>query len=409
MHDILRSLKERGFFKQCTNEDGLSKKLAEGAQKFYVGIDPTGSSCHIGHLLPIYAVAHLQKAGHVPIILMGGGTARIGDPSGKTKMRPMMTYSEIDENVDKMKLQLGRIVDFHGSNAILENNATWLASLNYIEFLRNIGRHFSVNRMLTFEAYKQRMEKGLTFIEFNYQLLQAYDFLELYRRHNCILQIGGDDQWGNIVAGMELIRRMEGAETYGLTFPLLTRSDGKKMGKTEKGALFLDPSKTSVYDFYQYWRNVPDADVERFFLIFTFLEAEECRELGSAKDRAINESKDRLAFEVTRILHGEEEAHRARDAAKAVFLGGGDSSGMPSTAISFARMEEGIPILELFSLTDLCSSKSEVRRLIQQGGARVNDQKIDNIDLVVTVDYVVHDEIILKAGKKRFHRISIGN
>jgi tyrosyl-tRNA synthetase len=271
MSDALNILKERGFFKQCTDEDGLRAKLAEGPQKFYVGLDPTGPSFHIGHLVPIYASAHLQKAGHKPIILMGGGTARIGDPSGKTEMRRMISYEQIDSNIAGLKPQVAKLIDFEKSDAILLNNADWLAPLNYIDFLRDIGRHFSVNRMLTFEAYKQRLEKGLSFIEFNYQLLQSYDFLELYRREDCILQIGGDDQWGNIVAGMELIRRMEGGETYGLTFPLIARSDGKKMGKTEKGALFLDPALTSIYDFYQYWRNVPDADVERFFLTFTFL------------------------------------------------------------------------------------------------------------------------------------------
>ncbi|MDF1566989.1 MAG: tyrosine--tRNA ligase [Spirochaetaceae bacterium] len=407
MSDALKILKERGFFKQCTDEEGLKAKLAEGPQKFYVGLDPTGPSFHIGHLVPIYASAHLQKAGHKPIILMGGGTARIGDPSGKTEMRRMISYEQIDSNIAGLKPQVAKLIDFEKSDAILLNNADWLAPLNYIDFLRDIGRHFSVNRMLTFEAYKQRLEKGLSFIEFNYQLLQSYDFLELYRREDCILQIGGDDQWGNIVAGMELIRRMEGGETYGLTFPLIARSDGKKMGKTEKGALFLDPALTSVYDFYQYWRNVPDADVERFFLTFTFLPPEECRELGAAKDRAINESKERLAFEVTKLLHGEDEALKARDAAKAAFAGGGDTSGIPSVDISAGDFEAGINILELFSRTGLCASKSEARRLVQQGGARVNDEKIDDIDAVVGIDSVVDGEVMLKAGKKRYFRISV--
>jgi tyrosyl-tRNA synthetase len=407
MSDALNILKERGFFKQCTDEDGLRAKLAEGPQKFYVGLDPTGPSFHIGHLVPIYASAHLQKAGHKPIILMGGGTARIGDPSGKTEMRRMISYEQIDSNIAGLKPQVAKLIDFEKSDAILLNNADWLAPLNYIDFLRDIGRHFSVNRMLTFEAYKQRLEKGLSFIEFNYQLLQSYDFLELYRREDCILQIGGDDQWGNIVAGMELIRRMEGGETYGLTFPLIARSDGKKMGKTEKGALFLDPALTSIYDFYQYWRNVPDADVERFFLTFTFLPPEECRELGAAKDRAINESKERLAFEVTKLLHGEDEALKARDAAKAAFAGRGDTSGIPTVDISAEDFEAGINILELFSRTGLCASKSEARRLVQQGGARVNDEKIDDVDAMVGIDSVVDGEVMLKAGKKRFFRISV--
>ncbi len=407
MSDALDVLKERGFFKQCTDETGLRAKLAEGPRKFYIGVDPTGPSCHIGHLVPIYASAHLQKAGHKPIILMGGGTARIGDPSGKTDMRKLISYEQIEANVASMKPQLGRLIDFDDSDAVLANNADWLAPLNYIDFLRDIGRHFSVNRMLTFEAYKQRMEKGLSFIEFNYQLLQSYDFLELYRREDCILQIGGDDQWGNIVAGMELIRRVEGAETYGLTFPLIARSDGKKMGKTEKGALFLDPNLTSVYDFYQYWRNVPDDDVERFFLTFTFLPVEECKVLGAAEGSGINASKERLAFEVTSLLHGKEEARKARDAAKAAFAGGGDKSGIPSEIIPMADFEAGINILELFSRTNLCGSKSEARRLVLQGGARVNDIKIDDIETVIGKAEVIENEVMLKAGKKRFFRIEV--
>ncbi|MCK5735135.1 MAG: tyrosine--tRNA ligase [Spirochaetaceae bacterium] len=407
MSDALDVLKERGFFKQCTDEPGLRAKLAEGPQKFYIGVDPTGPSLHIGHLVPIYASAHLQKAGHKPIILMGGGTARIGDPSGKTELRKMISYDQIDENIASQKPQIAKLIDFENTDAILANNADWLAPLNYIDFLRDIGRHFSVNRMLTFEAYKQRMEKGLSFIEFNYQLLQSYDFLELYRRENCILQIGGDDQWGNIVAGMELIRRVESAETFGLTFPLVIRSDGKKMGKTEKGALFLDSTLTSVYDFYQYWRNVPDADVERFFLTFTFLSVEECRSLGAAEGSDINKSKERLAYEVTSLLHGETEAEKAREGAKAPFSGGGDKSAIPSESISRAEFEAGINILDLFSRTSLCSSKSEARRLVLQGGARVNDLKIDNVDAVIGMTEAKDGELILKAGKKRFFRIEL--
>ncbi|MCG8453535.1 MAG: tyrosine--tRNA ligase [Spirochaetales bacterium] len=407
MRDALDVLKERGFFKQCTDEEGLRAKLAEGPQKFYIGVDPTGPSMHIGHLVPIYASAHLQKAGHQPIILMGGGTARIGDPSGKTEMRKMISYEQIAENIEAQKPQLAKLIDFEGTDAMLANNADWLAPLNYIDFLRDIGRHFSVNRMLTFEAYKQRLEKGLSFIEFNYQLLQSYDFLELYRREGCVLQIGGDDQWGNIVAGMELIRRTEGAETYGLTFPLIARSDGKKMGKTEKGALFLNPEMTPVYDFYQYWRNVPDADVERFFLTFTFLPVEECKALGAAEGSAINASKERLAYEVTKLLHGEEEAIKAREAAKAAFVGGGDKSGMPSCEIPQADFEAGINILDLFARTELCASKSEARRLVQQGGARVNDAKIDDVDALIGADAIQEGEVMLKAGKKRFFRVVV--
>lgn len=410
MKNALDILKERGFFKQCTDEEGLRKKLDEGQVTFYAGFDPTGPSLHIGHLVPVYAMAHLQQAGHQPICLMGGGTARIGDPSGKTEMRRMISYGEIDKNIAGQKPQMAKLIDFQGSDAILANNADWLADLNYIDFLRDIGRHFSVNRMLTFEAYKQRLEKGLSFIEFNYQLLQSYDFLELYRRYGCTLQIGGDDQWGNIVAGMELIRRMEeGVDSFGLTFPLIARSDGKKMGKTEKGAVFLDPALTSVYDFYQYWRNVPDADVEKFFLTFTFLPVEECRELGSARDKAINDSKERLAYEVTKLLHGEEEAEKARAAAKAAFSGGagGDKEGMPSGERDKADFEAGINILDLFASTELCASKSEARRLVSQNGASLNGEKFSDVDGVVDASFIRDGEIILKAGKKRFFRIIV--
>ena len=409
MSDAIDILKERGFFKQCTDETGLRAALAKGSKKFYIGVDPTGPSLHIGHLVPLYASAHLQKAGHQPIILMGGGTARIGDPSGKTEMRQMISYQQIDENIARQKPQIARLIDFDNTNALLANNAEWLAPLNYIDFLREIGRHFSVNRMLTFEAYKQRLEKGLSFIEFNYQLLQSYDFLELYRREGCILQIGGDDQWGNIVAGIELIRRVESAETFGLTFPLVTRSDGKKMGKTEKGALFLDPELTSVYDFYQYWRNVPDEDVERFFLTFTFLPVEECRELGAAEGAEINKSKERLAYEVTALLHGKEEAEKAREGARAAFAGGTDKSGIPSTSIDSAEFEKGINVLDLFSRTSLCSSKSEARRLVVQGGARINDVKIEDVDALIDTSRINNGELILKAGKKRFFRIVVGD
>ncbi len=410
MRNALDILKERGFFKQCTDEEGLRKKFDEGQVTFYAGFDPTGPSLHIGHLVPVYAMAHLQQAGHKPICLMGGGTARIGDPSGKTEMRKLISYEEIARNIAGQKPQMAKLIDFEGSDAILANNADWLADLNYIDFLRDIGRHFSVNRMLTFEAYKQRLEKGLSFIEFNYQLLQSYDFLELNRRYGCTLQIGGDDQWGNIVAGMELIRRMEeGAESFGLTFPLIARSDGKKMGKTEKGAIFLNPEMTSVYDFYQYWRNVPDADVEKFFLTFTFLSVEECRELGAAKDQAINESKERLAYEVTKLLHGEEEAEKARSAARAAFSGGtgGDREGMPSCEMALAEFEAGINVLDLFASTELCASKSDARRLVQQNGAAINGEKFSDVDGVVDASHIREGELILKAGKKRFFRIIV--
>ncbi|RLW69612.1 MAG: tyrosine--tRNA ligase [spirochete symbiont of Stewartia floridana] len=405
MKNVIDILKERGFFQQCTDEAGLRHRLNQEPRTFYVGVDPTGPSCHIGHIVPLYASAHLQRAGHTPIILMGGGTALIGDPSGKMEMRKMIDQVQITRNIESMKRQLGRIIDFENSNAIVVNNADWLIPLNYIEFLRDIGQHFSVNRMLTFEAYRQRLEKGLSFLEFNYQLLQSYDFLELYRRYNCLLQIGGDDQWGNIVAGMELIRRMERAATFGLTFPLITRSDGAKMGKTEKGALFLDETLTPVYDFFQYWRNVPDDDVERFLLLFTFLDAEECRDLGTASD--INASKERLAYEVSQIIHGQQKAVAARDAARSVFSGDGDESGIPATRLTSAQFDEGIGIVDLFVMTGLCPSRSEARRLIQQGGARINRERIDNMETMIASSHIIDGKIILKAGKKRFHRIDV--
>ncbi|MBB6478913.1 tyrosyl-tRNA synthetase [Spirochaeta isovalerica] len=407
--NALDVLKERGFFKQCTDEEMLLKKLEAGPTRIYVGVDPTGPSMHIGHMVPLFAMHHLQKAGHLPIILVGGGTARIGDPSGKSDMRKMQTVEEIQSNAEKLKEQISRFISFEEGGAKLVDNAEWLAPLNYIEFLRDIGRHFSVNRMLTFEAYKLRLEKGLSFIEFNYQLLQSYDFLELYRRENCILQIGGDDQWGNIVAGMELIRRVEGGEAMGLTFPLVTRSDGKKMGKTEKGAVFLDSSMTSVYDFFQYWRNVDDADVEKFLLMYTFLPVEECKRLGALEGQEINKAKEVLAYEQTKIIHGKEEADKALAAAHAAFTSGGadDKSGMPSKEMAASDFSAGINILELFSETALCSSKSEARRLVMQNGASVNGDKINNPDALIDSSMIVDGELILKAGKKRFFRIIV--
>lgn len=410
MNEALAILKERGFFKQCTDEDLLNKKLSEGPVRIYVGVDPTGPSMHCGHLVPLFAMAHLQKAGHLPIVLVGGGTARIGDPSGKTEMRQMLTIDQIKANAEALKGQISNFITFDNDKALLVDNADWLAPLNYIEFLRDIGRHFSVNRMLTFESYKKRMEKGLSFIEFNYQLLQSYDYLELYRRHNCILQIGGDDQWGNIVAGMELIRRVEGGEAIGLTFPLVTRSDGKKMGKTEKGAVFLEPSMTSVYDFFQYWRNVADADVEKFLLLYTYLPTEECKRLGALEGQEVNKAKEVLAYELTKIIHGKDEADKVLEGSRAAFKAGGaqDKSGMPSAPLAEADLEAGINILDLFVRSGLCSSKSEARRLVSQNGAALNGVKNSDVDAVIGLESIAVDEgekeIVLKAGKKRFFR-----
>jgi tyrosyl-tRNA synthetase len=405
MNAALETLKERGFVQQCTDIESLSALMDKEPVTFYVGCDPTGPSLHIGHMVPFFALRHLRDAGHVGIALLGGGTARIGDPSGKSEMRKMISYEAIDANAELFRKQLDRFVGFDGKTSFASNNKDWLANLNYIEFLRDIGRHFSVNRMLTFEAYKARLETGLSFIEFNYQLLQSFDFLELYRRHGCRLQIGGDDQWGNIVAGMELIRRVEGVEAYGLTFPLVMTSDGKKMGKTEKGALYLDPAMTSPYEFFQYWRNVSDADVLKFLLMFTFLPAAECRSLASLAGD-INAAKERLAWEVTAIIHGAAEADKALAGAKAAFGGTGDKSAMPTVRSALARFEAGYPVLDLFVDAGLASTKSEARRLVQQGGATVGSVIWTLETSRVTADFLdPSGELILRAGKKRYARV----
>ncbi len=410
MGNGLDVLKERGFVKQCTDYDKLNDLMDRESISFYVGVDPTGKSLHVGHMVPLFAMAHLQRAGHRPLAVVGGGTALIGDPSGKTEMRKIQSVEQIQRNAESIKKQLGRIIDFSEGKALMLNNYDWLGNLNYIEFLRDIGRHFSVNRMLSFETYKMRMETGLSFIEFNYQLLQSYDFLVLNQRHECRLQIGGDDQWGNIVAGVDLTRRVEGNEVYGLTFPLVTRADGKKMGKTEKGAVFLDPGMFSPYEYFQYWRNVADADVEKFLMLFTFLPAEEVRELGKLKDREINRAKEILAYEQTKIIHGEEEAEKARTAAKSAFSAAGasvDKSAIPSIEISSGDLEKGINVMDLFAMTDLCSSKSEARRLVSQGGASVNGKKITDINASVDTSFVEDGELLLKAGKKRYFRVIV--
>lgn len=410
MNKALQILQERGFIQQCTDLEGLSALMDAGPVTFYVGCDPTGPSLHIGHMVPFFALRHLHEAGHIAIALIGGGTARIGDPSGKTEMRKMLTYEQIDENSERIRKQLDAFIGFDGKTAFTANNKDWLAHLNYIDFLRDIGVHFSVNRMLSFEAYRKRLETGLTFIEFNYQLLQSYDFLQLYDRYGCRLQIGGDDQWGNIVAGIELIRRIRGVETYGLTFPLVTTSDGKKMGKTEKGALFLDPALTSPYEFFQYWRNVTDADVKRFLLMFTFLHVSECEALGSARDSAINQAKERLAWEVTALIHGKEEADKALQAARALFGKGGasgDADAIPTHRISGDKLAKGILAIDLFVEAGLCPSKSEARRLIQQGGAFVNERKVTDLETTLDSSFLQDGILLLRAGKKRYVRVRV--
>jgi tyrosyl-tRNA synthetase len=414
MNPALVNLKDRGFFQQCSDTEGLSRFMDQGPISFYVGCDPTGPSLHIGHMVPFFAYRHLRTAGHKGIALVGGGTARIGDPSGKTETRRMLNYEALDANAAAISVQLDRFIGFDGDTARWVNNKDWLAGLNYIDFLREIGSHFSVNRMLSFEAYKARLATGLSFIEFNYQLLQSYDFLELYRRYGCRLQIGGDDQWGNIVAGHELIRRVEGAEVFGMTFPLVTTSDGKKMGKTEKGAIFLDPALTTTYEFFQYWRNVQDADTRRFLLMFTFLPIEECEAL-TAPGKNPNEAKERLAWELTALIHGEAEADKALAGAKAAFGGaGGKKSSMPSVEMPRLKFEAGYIVTDLFTDVGLTPTKSEARRLVQQGGAFVSSGDGGTLNAVTDPAALIRSglldrdgELILRAGKKRYCRIVV--
>jgi tyrosyl-tRNA synthetase len=415
MHPAIENLKARGFFQQCTDAEGLSTLMNESSVTFYIGCDPTGSSLHIGHMVPFFAYRHLRETGQKGIALIGGGTARIGDPSGKSEMRKMLSYDDLDSNAASITAQLDRFIGFDGDSARAANNKDWLANLNYIDFLREIGSHFSVNRMLSFEAYKMRMETGLSFIEFNYQLLQSFDFLELYRRYGCRLQIGGDDQWGNIVAGVELIRRVEGAEAFGMTFPLITTADGKKMGKTEKGALFLDPRITSPYEFFQYWRNVQDADIRRFLLMFTFLPIGECEAL-TAQGKNPNDAKERLAWEVTALIHGKDEADKSLAGAKAAFGsagGGGDKSAMPHASLSRAAFEKGYNVVDLFYDAGFFSTKSEARRLVEQGGAFVSSSNgdlaaINNVAALIGLDRLNTDEeLVLRAGKKRYCLVQI--
>lgn len=405
--NVFDVLKERGFIQQVTHEEELKELLGKESVTFYIGFDPTADSLHVGHFVQMIVMAHMQRAGHRPIALLGGGTTMVGDPSGRTDMRKMLTQEEINNNAEKFKVQFQRLIDFSDDKAIMDNNANWLLDLNYVNFLREIGVHFSVNRMLTAECYKSRLEKGLTFIEFNYMLMQSYDFLELYRRYGCKLQMGGDDQWSNIISGVDLVRRVENADVFGMTFTLLTTSDGRKMGKTQAGAVWLDPDKTSPFDFYQYWRNIDDADVEKCLALLTFLPMEEVRRLGSLPGQEINEAKKVLAFEVTKLVHGEEEAQKAQNAAEALFGGGGNMDLVPSTEVDKKQIEEGLNIVDMLVLTKLVPSKGEGRRLINQGGLLLNDEKIESIERVVSMDDIKDDEIMLKKGKKTYHRVII--
>ena len=402
---VLDTLRERGFVHQMTHEQEITELLEKEKITFYIGFDPTADSLHVGHFLGMMVMAHMQRAGHRPICLIGAGTAMVGDPSGKTDMRRMMTLETIQQNGECFKKQMRRFIDFNEDRALMLNNADWLLKLNYVELLRNVGVNFSVNQMLTADCYKQRLERGLSFLEFNYMIMQAYDFLELHRLTGCIMQMGGADQWSNILAGADLIRRKEGKPAYGLTFTLLTTSDGRKMGKTEKGALWLDPEKTSPYDFYQYWRNVDDADVERCLALLTFLPMEEVRRLGALKDQAINEAKKILAFEVTQLVHGTEETKKAQQATEALFGGTGALDNAPTVSISRERI--GTKLVDILAATGVFASKGEGRRLIQGGGLYVGETKIADPEFLLTEDLFNANEVLVRKGKKSYHRIVI--
>ena len=411
MENVFEILKERGFIQQCTNANEIARLVSEEQITYYVGFDATANSFHAGSLVPIMAMVHLQRAGHSPIAIIGGGTTMIGDPSGKTTMRQLLLRETIEANGHGLLSQLKRYLDFGDEGGTFLNNADWLLPLSYIEFLRDIGRHFRVNEMIRSEAYRQRLEReeGLSFIEFNYQLLQAYDFLHLFRQHDCVLQLGGDDQWGNILAGVDLVRRLEGKTVHALTFPLLTTATGEKMGKTATGAVWLDASRTSPYEFYQYWINIDDRDVDRFLACFTLLPLAEIKRLGELKNESIREAKEVLAYEVTKLAHGETEAEHARNASHAVFGDRGiDLSAIPTTTIDSDRLTVGIPIVDLFCEVGLGSSKSAVRRLIQQGGAYLNGKQVKETDAVVTEKHLDNGTLLLRHGKKHFRRVAIG-
>ncbi|MGI6622638.1 MAG: tyrosine--tRNA ligase [Acetivibrionales bacterium] len=403
--NVFDTLKERGFIAQTTHEEKIRELLGSEKVSFYIGFDPTADSLHVGHLLQLIVMSHMQKAGHRPIALIGGGTAMVGDPSGRTDMRKMLTQEEINHNGSRFREQMKGLVDFGEGKAIMVNNGDWLLDLNYVSFLRDIGVHFSVNRMLSAECFKSRLEKGLSFIEFNYMLMQSYDFLKLYQDLGCKLQLGGDDQWSNILGGVDLIRRVEGVEAYGMTFQLLTTSEGKKMGKTQSGAVWLAPEKTSPYDFYQYWRNVDDADVIKCLKLLTFVPMSEIEKMAQWKDAQINEAKKILAYEVTKIVHGESEAQKAKEAAEALFGKGGSKENIPTVMISRDLIGQGIRIIDLLASTGLVPSKGEGRRLIQQGGLSINDNRVDSVDLIITESDFLDNEIMVRKGKKSFHRV----
>lgn len=398
----------RGLIAQVTDEEEIKELVNDGKAVFYIGFDPTADSLHVGHFMALCLMKRLQMAGNKPIALIGGGTAMIGDPSGRTDMRQMMTKETIAHNVDCFKKQMSRFIDFSEGKALLVNNADWLLDLNYVELLRDVGPHFSVNRMLTAECYKQRMERGLSFLEFNYMIMQSYDFYALFRKYGCNMQFGGDDQWSNMLGGTELIRRKLGKDAYAMTINLLLNSEGKKMGKTQSGAVWLDPNKTSPFDFYQYWRNVADADVLKCLRMLTFLPLEQIEEMDHWEGSRLNEAKEILAFELTKLVHGEEEAQRAQEGARALFAGGGNTANMPEVQLSVEDFENGaIGILRLLVKAGLASSNGEARRNVEQGGVSVDGEKITDVKAQIAKDSIGEDGIVLKRGKKKFMRIVI--
>ena len=403
---LYEELTRRGLIAQTTDEQGIANLINQGKATFYIGFDPTADSLHVGHFMALCLMKRLQMAGNKPIALVGGGTGMIGDPSGKSDMRKMLTKEDIDHNCECFKKQMSRFIDFSEGKALMVNNADWLLGLNYIEVLREVGACFSVNKMLTFECYKQRMERGLTFLEFNYMIMQSYDFYRLYQDYGCNMQFGGDDQWANMLGGTELIRKKLGKDAHAMTITLLLNSEGKKMGKTEKGAVWLDAEKTSPYEFFQYWRNVADADVIKCLKMLTFVPIEEIEAMEqNMEGAAYNQAKELLAFELTKLVHGEEEAAKQRDAARAIFAGGGNSADMPTTTVAASELTDGcMGLLPLLVKTGLAPSIGEARRLVQQGGITVNDAKITDVKTQVAID----GEVILKKGKKTFHKVTLG-
>ena len=408
MENVFDTLVERGLIAQTTDADKIREMLATENVKFYIGFDPTADSLHVGHFVSVMVMAHMQRAGHTPIALFGGGTGMIGDPSGKTDMRKMLTRETIEYNIGCFREQMSNLIDFSEGKAIMVNNADWLMDLNYINFLREVGVHFSVNRMLAAECYKQRLERGLSFFELNYMLMQSYDFLVLNRKYGCKLELGGDDQWSNILGGVELCRRSDGKDVYGLTFQLLLTSEGKKMGKTEKGAVWLDPQKTTPYEFYQYWRNIADADVVTCMKMLTFIPMNEVNEYAKLEGSEINRAKEVLAYEVTKLVHGEEEAEKAQAAAKALFSNGANSEHMPTTALSDEDFADGeIGIIDILVKTGIAKSRGEARRLVEQGGVSVDDAKVTSIDFRLAKANLAETPSIVKKGKKVFHKITL--